>query len=126
MLAEAGLSPVFKTLLSYEPAALVWHEHRVTAGDLKQQMYGRGKGLAAYLCKYLLSRRSGPDVAARFAYGLWHLTVLTRRSRAAADRTVVEGHVLGSELLGLLVGPLVYLNTRHRLRSRARSGPEAS
>ena len=112
--------------LSYEPVALVWHEHRVTESDLKQQMYGRGKGLAAYLCKYLLSRRSGPEVATRFAYGLWHLAVLTRRSRAATDRTVVGNHVLGSELWGLLVGPLVYLNTRHRYRLTKNLRPASS
>ncbi len=106
-------------LVGYEPAALVWHEHRATEHDLQRQMYGRGKGLAAYLTKYLLSRRSGPELAVRSLAALWHLGVLVRRSRTAADRTVERSRVLRSELRGLLVGPLVYgLVCRARGRDR--------
>ena len=104
--------------LSYEPAALVWHAHRVSEGDLDKQMYAYGKGLAAYLCKYAVSRRSGPHIAARSLFGMWHLTVLMRRSRMAAQQTIVGHHVLGPELKGLLVGPWAYLRSRRIERRR--------
>ncbi len=103
--------------LSYEPGALVWHAHRGSEGDLDKQMYAYGKGLAAYLCKYAVSRRTGPDVAARSLFGVWHFTVLMRRSRMAAKQTIVGHHVLGPELLGLLVGPWAYLRSR-QIRGR--------
>jgi GT2 family glycosyltransferase len=104
--------------LSYEPAALVWHAHRVSEADLDKQMYAYGKGLAAYLCKYAVSRRSGPDLAARSLFGMWHFTVLMRRSRMAAKQTIVGHHVLGPELRGILVGPWAYARSRRIERRR--------
>ena len=104
--------------LSYEPAALVWHAHRVSEGDLDRQMYAYGKGLAAYLCKYAVSRRSGPALAARSLFGMWHLAALMRRSRMAAQQTIAGHHVLGPELRGLFVGPWAYLRSLQIERRR--------
>jgi GT2 family glycosyltransferase len=103
--------------LSYEPAALVWHAHRVSEHDLDRQLYAYGKGLAAYLCKHAMSRRSGPEIAARSLVGTWHFVALTRRSRMAAQQTIVGHHVLGPELRGILVGPWAYARSR-RIEAR--------
>jgi GT2 family glycosyltransferase len=100
--------------LSYEPAALAWHEHRVDEADLQRQMYGYGKGLAAYLTKHLISWRSGPRLTARLLLALRHALVLGRRSRAAADETGVPPGLLASELRGLLAGPRAYLGARRK------------
>ena len=53
--------------LSYEPAALVWHDHRVDETELQEQMYSYGKGLSAYLCKFLCAPSAGREVAARIS-----------------------------------------------------------
>ncbi len=36
-------------LLRYDPAALVWHQHRRTFKELERQLYGYGKGFGNYL-----------------------------------------------------------------------------
>jgi GT2 family glycosyltransferase len=100
--------------LSYEPAALVWHDHRVRAQDLERQMYGYGKGLAAFLCKYLFSRSSGPDVARRAAHGASHFVGLGRRSEAASAREGLGVSLRRAELRGVLAGPPAYLRARRR------------
>jgi GT2 family glycosyltransferase/peptidoglycan/xylan/chitin deacetylase (PgdA/CDA1 family) len=104
--------------LSYEPSALVWHDHRVALGDLEAQMYGYGKGLAAYLCKYLLSRSYGPDIATRIMRGGWHFAALTRRSRAAGARAGLGVALQRAEWRGMIAGVPAYLKSR-RQQSRA-------
>ncbi len=100
--------------LSYEPAALVWHEHRVSETDLQKQMYAYGKGLSAYLCKFLFARGSGLDVARRLVVGVLHAGRLARRSRTAANRSGVARGLLTAELRGWLAGPWAYLRARSR------------
>jgi GT2 family glycosyltransferase/peptidoglycan/xylan/chitin deacetylase (PgdA/CDA1 family) len=103
--------------LSYEPQALVWHDHRVDSADLQAQMYGYGKGLAAYLCKYLMSRCSRRDVAGRIVVGALHFLVLGRRSRAAGQRAALGAGLQRAELRGMLAGAPAYLRAR-RTQSR--------
>ncbi|MFZ0089659.1 MAG: glycosyltransferase [Solirubrobacteraceae bacterium] len=101
-------------VLSYEPAALVWHEHRIGETDLQEQMYGYGKGLSAYLCKFLFARSSGPEVARRLLVGVLHAGRLTRRSRTAVNRSGVARGLLTAELRGWLAGPWAYFRARSR------------
>jgi GT2 family glycosyltransferase len=98
--------------LSYEPAALAWHEHRVTQADLGRQMYAYGKGLSAYWFKHLVAPRSRRQVAARLLAAAARLALLARRSRVAADQAAVSRFVPACELGGLLVGPFAYLRGR--------------
>jgi GT2 family glycosyltransferase len=116
--------------LSYEPAALAWHEHRVTQAELGRQMYAYGKGLSAYWSKHLVAPRSRRQVAARLAAATARLVFLTRRSRAAAGQAAVSRYLPVCELGGLLVGPFAYLRgrlTAERLgdaqRAREAKGP---
>lgn len=100
--------------LTYEPAALVWHEHRVEEKDLQKQMYSYGKGLSAYLCKFLFARGSGRELAGRLLVGALHARRLVRRSQAAANRSGVAPGLLGAELRGSLAGPWAYFRARSR------------
>ncbi len=99
--------------LSYEPDALVWHDHRVSEASLRAQMHGYGRGLSAYLTKYLISPRTGPEVRRRLVVGLLHAATLARRSRGSSDRAEMRAGLLRAELLGLLLGPGAYLRARH-------------
>jgi O-antigen biosynthesis protein len=109
--------------LCYEPAALVWHEHRVSADDLRMQMYEYGKGFTAYLCKSLLSRHAGVHLALRLPYALGPISMLVRRSEMAARQTEVGHRVREYELLGFLVGPSAYLYARLKQGRRNARGP---
>lgn len=98
--------------LTYEPAALVWHDHRVDEQDLQKQMYCYGKGLSAYLCKFLFAPNSSREVARRLFIGALHAGRLARRSQAAADRSGVAAGLLNAELKGWLAGPWAYFRAR--------------
>lgn len=101
--------------LSYEPSALVWHEHRVDDDSLRNQMYAYGLGLTAYLTKYLLARRSRTALLYRLPGALRHALVLRRRSQLAAERaTLAQRSTTGVELRGMLAGPLAYIGARRR------------
>ena len=53
--------------LAYEPGAIVWHRHRRDLDDLRDQLYGYGTGLTAYLFKHALTRRGAVDLSRRLA-----------------------------------------------------------
>ena len=98
--------------LSYEPSALVWHDHRVSEDSLRAQMFGYGKGLGAYLTKYLISPRTRTEVGGRLLIGLAHAATLARRSSATSERSGVQSGLLAAELRGLAQGPGAYLRAR--------------
>ena len=101
--------------LSYEPSALVWHEHRVDSDSLQRQMYAYGLGLTAYLTKYGLARSSRRELLRRIPGGVRHALVLLRRSHQAADQSALEQTGTGGiELRGMLRGPQAYLRARWR------------
>jgi glycosyltransferase involved in cell wall biosynthesis len=98
--------------LAYEPAALVWHEHRSGEDDLHRQMYGYGKSLAAYLFKYMSSRRTALDVLRRLPHGLRHLGVLGARSTRVGSQTGLALGPVTAEIRGLAAGPFAYALAR--------------
>jgi glycosyltransferase involved in cell wall biosynthesis len=99
--------------LSYEPSALVWHEHRVDEASLREQMYAYGLGLTAYLTKYALSPGSRRAVATRALVGVRHLFKLVRRSnQAGTSASVGAAGMTAIEVRGMLLGPLAYLRAR--------------
>jgi GT2 family glycosyltransferase len=104
--------------LSYEPAALVWHDHRVDEAELRKQMFAYGKGLSAYLCKFMFARSSSREVTGRLLVGAVHAGRQARRSRAAAYRSGVAPGLFKAELRGWLAGPGAYFRARSR-RDRA-------
>ncbi|MGW7363126.1 glycosyltransferase [Streptomyces sp. NPDC054841] len=113
--------------LRYTPDALIWHHHRETPQDLRNQAYGYGAGLTAYLTA-LLARRPAllPALLARVPRGLAHARAMTAH-RDADDRTDVPGqHGTHShpwprslsrlERRGMLYGPIGYARARRRVR----------
>ena len=112
--------------LSYEPAALIWHEHRADNAALRRQMYTYGTGLGAYIAKYLSQRDSRGAVIARAPRALWYLVTLGSRSSSAADTASISRGVQLAELQGLLAGPWTYYRARRRSPSpRPRVNPPA-
>ena len=101
--------------ICYEPAALVWHDHRVDAEELERQMFGYGKGLAAYLAKLMLSR-TAPQLARRMVAGAWHYVRLVGRSKSAesGELSVLAADLRRAEWRGLLAGGPAYLRARRR------------
>jgi GT2 family glycosyltransferase len=99
--------------LAYEPAALVWHEHRSGEDDLQRQMYGYGKSLSAYLFKYMSSPATALDVLRRLPQGLRHLGVLGARSSRVGSQTGLALGPVTAEIRGLAAGPFAYARARH-------------
>jgi O-antigen biosynthesis protein len=99
-------------LIAYEPAALVWHEHRSGRDDLRRQMYSYGKSLSAYLFKYASSPRTGLDILRRLPQGLRHLGVLGARSSRMGSQTGLSYEPVMEEIRGLTMGPLAYIRAR--------------
>jgi glycosyltransferase involved in cell wall biosynthesis len=106
--------------ISYEPAALVWHEHRTDQDDLRRQMYAYGKALSAYLFKYASSRRTALDVWRRLPQGIGHLRALGMRSGRAGSQSGLGRELLLAELRGLMIGPLAYAQARRAQDSERR------
>jgi glycosyltransferase involved in cell wall biosynthesis len=98
--------------IAYEPAALVWHEHRSEQDDLRRQMYGYGKSLSAYLFKYASSPRTGLDILRRMPHGLHHLGVLGVRSSRMGSQTGLAHKPVMAEMRGLVAGPFAYIRAR--------------
>jgi hypothetical protein len=96
----------------YEPAAIVYHEHRRDYSDLKKQMYWYGIGLGAYLTRCVMT---DPKHILRFAAkapaGAKHL--LSGASRKNRRKSALYPKELTRlERRGALRGPLAYLRGR--------------
>ncbi|WP_282697682.1 glycosyltransferase family 2 protein [Streptomyces sp. CC208A] len=108
--------------LRYTPDALVWHHHRETWQDLRNQAYGYGAGLTAYLTATLVRRPALlPALLARLPRGLAHARTMTAR-RGEGDGGVPGEHgtrhhpwpasLSRLERRGMLYGPVGYAKAR--------------
>ncbi|MFD3332252.1 glycosyltransferase [Streptomyces sp. NPDC058700] len=118
----AVLSAGFR--LRYTAEALVWHHHRDTWQDLRNQAYGYGAGLTAYLTATLVRRPALlPALLARLPRGLARARTMT----AQRGETPPDGGVPGEhgthhhpwprslsrlERRGMLYGPIGYAKAR--------------
>jgi hypothetical protein len=112
----------------YEPAALMWHQHRRSVSALRRQMFRYGVGLAATVTKWILDDpQTAMAVLRRVPRGILLLLApmsdKNKRKSASFPRLLT---VL--ELAGVLVGPLAYLRSRRHARrvlaeSRAHVSP---
>lgn len=100
----------------YEPAAVMWHRHRRSMEALRRQMFRYGVGLSATVTKWLLEDRLvAGDVLRRMPAGARH--VLSPSSRKNEHKSPTFPPVLTRlERLGVVVGPMAYLRSRHRTR----------
>ncbi len=122
--------------LVYEPAAVVWHQHRSDLDGLRRQMFAYGTGLSAFLAKHLLDRSTRRAVLTRIPRGLrrlGHIATGTRRSlsheasheagpeaghEAAGTQPVPTKALLVRELVGFAVGPVLYVRARGQVPLR--------
>ncbi|MFF2774800.1 glycosyltransferase [Streptomyces sp. NPDC058052] len=114
--------------LRYTPDALVWHHHRETWQDLRNQAYGYGAGLTAYLTATLVRRPALlPALLARVPRGLAHARTMTAERGGGSDGVPGEhgtrhhpwpASLSRLERRGMLYGPLGYLRARMNGASR--------
>jgi GT2 family glycosyltransferase len=98
--------------LSYEPSSLVWHEHRTNDRSLREQMFGYGVSLGAYMTKYATARASRRAVARRGLSGLIYTVKLFGRAGRAKTSSTASVGLTGAELRGFLLGPAAYRRAR--------------
>jgi O-antigen biosynthesis protein len=100
----------------YEPAALMWHHHRRSMEALRRQMYRYGVGLSATVAKWLLDdRQVAKDVLTRIPAGVRHVAAPGSRKNQGKS-TQFPRTLTALELVGICVGPVAYLRSRHRTR----------
>ncbi len=116
----------------YEPAALLYHLHRQDYASLRQQIYNYGVGQTAYLTRNIVMHPQLLfDFLARVPYGLFFL--LNARSAKNLKKTSLYPRELTMvELIGMLYGPLAYLQScclvrrERRLHAKQTSGHHMS
>ena len=101
--------------IAYEPAAIVWHEHRPELRQLRRQLFNYGVGLAAFATKYLSDPHTAGDVLVRLPGGLRRLQGIARRAGRPPE---LPRSILASELIGLAWGPIAYGLGRRRRGGR--------
>ncbi|MFP5070401.1 glycosyltransferase family 2 protein [Pseudonocardia nantongensis] len=118
--------------LGYLPAALVWHHHRPSDGELRNQLGGYALGLGAFLGKVTQDPRGRRLALRRFPAGIARLREIVRRESAGAGE---PGPAAGSEtaalptgagarkVRGLVTGPVLYLRTRRQVRAEGGTCP---
>lgn len=102
---DAGL------VVAYAPDALVWHHHRASIPDLRRQLFGYGVSIAAVCTKYAVPRTGS----------LWFYRDRLRQLRRAyrdARRglDLFPPALLRTQIIGQLVGPVLYAYSRLRVR----------
>lgn len=101
--------------ITYDPRAVVWHIHRSEWAELERTVKGYGTGAYAWFTRMLLVEREPGTF--RLALGWFRHEQLPNligalRGRAASPplSLVLE------EFKGCLLGPVMYLRSRHRIR----------
>jgi GT2 family glycosyltransferase len=102
--------------IAYEPAALVWHHHRASASEVREQLGAYGVGLAAYLTKHLSDGSVRREMLRAAPGGVAHMFRLWRRGHPGGQAP--KGAVR-AEVIGLLSGPFAYRRARRTVRDRA-------
>lgn len=123
----AAFSAVVKAgfRLVYEPGAIVWHHHRRGEEGMRNQAYGYGVGLGAYLTKVVVD---DPPAILHFARALPSAAVHLlspasgKNSRLPAD---YPRSLRWRERLGMLAGIPAYFRSRASLRRYRKASPPA-
>ncbi len=100
--------------LVYEPAALVWHQHRRDWKALRQQMFNNGRSFGAYLLTCAVHRSVPRGKIAQFALIDWfyHWLVWRIFHPGKYPRSLTL-----AEILGALTSPLAFVQARRRVKS---------
>lgn len=100
----------------YHPAAIVRHHHRTDGAELRDQIFGYGVGLTAALTKLLLTQ---PRHLAGFAGRIpaaAHMLLASDSKKNASLPADFPAELLRAERIGMLLGPLRYLQARGGVR----------
>jgi cellulose synthase/poly-beta-1,6-N-acetylglucosamine synthase-like glycosyltransferase len=97
--------------LVYEPAAIVFHEHRATMHSLRRQMFDNGRGFSVYLMTCARNRTVPRLLILGFALRRWLGGWILRR--LVRPRGFPRELVL-AELAGTLLSPYYYIASRRR------------
>lgn len=104
----------------YEPSAMIYHFHDTGFERLKQQAYGYGVGLGAYLTRIIVQKPRRILEFIRLApRGLSHFL----RSGAAPESPGIPGGrtLSARRFIGVLNGPRAYLGGRRAAKQNART-----
>lgn len=96
--------------LVYEPASIVWHEHRDRMEDLRHEMYGYGAGLSAVITKHMAGRYRN-RILRRIPAGL-RLMFDPGSAKNARKGTDFPRILTWRERLGAASGPYGYVRSR--------------
>jgi GT2 family glycosyltransferase len=111
--------------IAYEPGSVVWHKHRESDDELRDQLLGYGRGLAAFITKHLLDPGVRIEVLRRVPGGLrrlftiWARTEATSRTATPSKIDATRSAYFRLELLGMAAGPYAYWRGRRSARRRA-------
>lgn len=107
-------------IIAYTPDALVWHYHRETMAELRQQIRANGVGMGAVITKAVLSDpRVLPQVGRRGLAVAQQALGSRGRQRETAGEDVDSSprfRLILEEILGLTQGPWKYAKARRRDR----------
>lgn len=102
--------------LVYEPAALVWHNHRRDNASLRRLVYNNGRSFGAYLLTCARNRTMSRRAILRFVVRQWLGWWLLRRLRRPGK---LPRHLVAIELAGTLLSPLAYRTAQAQARNIA-------
>ena len=94
--------------VSYEPKAIVWHQHPSGSTRLRRQVYSYGVGLGAMLGKQLIAGPQRRDLLRAVPAGLRYLRDPGSRKNAGKPTTYPRD-LTWLERLGMLIGPALYV-----------------
>ena len=111
--------------LSYEPRAIVWHEHPGGSARLRHQVYSYGIGLGAMLGKQLIASPRRRDFVRAVPSGMRYLRDPGSRKNAGKPTAYPRG-LTRLERRGMLIGPALYVASAIAARLRLRQTMLAS
>jgi GT2 family glycosyltransferase len=93
--------------VTYEPGAIVWHQHPSGMRRLRRQAYRYGIGLGAMLTKQLVAGPERRDFVRAVPAGIRYLRAPSSRKNAALPEAFPR-QLVWLERLGLVIGPATY------------------
>jgi glycosyltransferase involved in cell wall biosynthesis len=107
--------------MAYQPAALLYHPPHRNYADLRQQIYGYGVGITAYITKCMVDQPTlFLDLVKKIPKGLDY-TLSARSPKNSRKSAGYPKELTRLELRGLFYGPLAYLRSRRLLRRSRRA-----
>lgn len=108
----------------FEPAAIGWHADRYDDRSFETHMYTYGVGLTAFLASHLFDRRTRWHLLRRAPFGAKYLLApeALPDSVARLDEVHKRFRYTALNMVGRLVGPVLWLRSRRALQARQAAG----